>query len=134
MAFIRPITVTRHQCQPYDGDSTIVTCGPVEMHVWETGIENDIIDVTEASLSIQMLVQASRVPHPSGGCGSFVGHSCATMFGIYEYIALLSSACTCLLFFISCLIGPSTTLDQQSLDLVLSTSIQSATALFNILQ
>ena len=132
MAFIRPIIVIRHQCQTYEGDSMIVTCGPVEMHVWETGIENDIIDVTEASLSIQMLVQATRVPHPTGGCGSFVGHSCATMSGFCEYIALLSSACTCLLFFISRLIGPSTPPDQQFLDLPLSPNIQSATTLAKI--
>jgi hypothetical protein len=47
------------------------------MHVWDIFIENDIIDVMEASLSIQMLVQATRVPHPAGGCGSFVDQSSA---------------------------------------------------------
>jgi hypothetical protein len=29
----------------------IVMCGSVEMHVWDMGIENDIIDVIEARLS-----------------------------------------------------------------------------------
>ena len=77
VAFIRPITVYRHQCQPYDGDSTIVTCGPVEMHVWDICIENDIIDVMEASLSMDA---GASLPcaSPDGWlrvvCGSLLGY------------------------------------------------------------